>query len=209
MTRSASSSGTVNFSYNFPVASGSTCASALSTLRTRRKRTRTRPEPSSTASSGFDMAYADQSLRAYTFPYTPTLPHPSGSSYQRTASALSSASHGEPRRSLEYEYLLPPSSSASSLNFSSSYGDGAFPDSSATYAFDHHARAHSHSLSQRSQYSALGEHSLCDEDEEEDTDAAESSGLVAHSLRRQWAALSLRVRFGVFHAKRRMRARTL
>ncbi|KAJ6469198.1 hypothetical protein C8R47DRAFT_1223058 [Mycena vitilis] len=202
MTRSASSSGTVDFSYNFPVASGSTPAFASLTPRTRRKRACTRPEPSSTASNDFDdTACAERSLRAYAFPYTPALPHPSGSS------PLSSASHHELRQTVECEYLLPPSS-ASSSSFCSSYGDGAFPDSSSTYAFDHHARAHSHSLSPHSQYSTL-EHSLCDEDEDEDPKAAESSGLVAHSLRRQWAALSLRVRFRVFHAKRRMRARTL
>jgi hypothetical protein len=48
-----------------------------------------------------------------------------------------------------------------------------------------------------------------EEQQEEREEQPEHAGHALSSLRRQWAALSLRVRFGVFRMKRRMRARVM
>ncbi|KAJ7270193.1 hypothetical protein C8J57DRAFT_1321348, partial [Mycena rebaudengoi] len=48
-----------------------------------------------------------------------------------------------------------------------------------------------------------------EEEEEEDSEDVPPTPHAHHSLKHQWQALSLRVRFGVFRAKRRMRNRVM
>jgi hypothetical protein len=112
------------------------------------------------------------------------------------------------RRSVDSESPLPlpsvfsPSSgsssqpsSANSSPYFSTYDDFDAASSSSHDDFDAEERDRDPQLE--------GEEELEGEDKEN------AAGHAPSSLRRQWAALSLRVRFGVFRAKRRMRARVM
>jgi hypothetical protein len=129
----------------------------------------------------------------------------SGSSIMSACSRASKEKHGpakirKARRSVDSErpYITAPapytsspaSSPASSPYFTSSNDDD----------FEEEESHHSHD-------------SVFDFEEEEQQEEREEqqehAGHAPSSLRRQWEALSLRVRFGVFRAKRRMRARVM
>ncbi|KAJ6480734.1 hypothetical protein C8R47DRAFT_1218585 [Mycena vitilis] len=150
-------------------------------------------------------AYPSQYTAYPSYPYTLALP----SSYDSTTSALSACSRSlsrcssqkdakpakirKARRSVDSE--RPPSSFSSSPSASPASPPASLP----TYdSFD----------------SAASPSATSEDEDFEEEDGEEHAETLAptttkHTLRRHWAALSLRVRFGVFRAKRRMRDRVL
>ncbi|KAJ7649116.1 hypothetical protein DFH06DRAFT_558061 [Mycena polygramma] len=168
------------------------------------------------ASAYAPSAYPSQYTAYPSYPYTLALPHATGSSYDSTASALSACSRSlssslsrcssqkdakpakirKARRSVDSERA--PSSS--SFCFSSPSASPSSPPASLP------------SSPYLATYDSFDSAADDDQEDEEDTESPAPSPApttAKHTLRRQWAALSLRVRFGVFRAKRRMRNRVL
>jgi hypothetical protein len=198
---------------------------------TRKRRAHTHPAPTGNqwtqrAPSPPLYPYGSDALYPTAYPYTAPLllaPPPARScdsacSMLSACSAQSASKQStkekktlrKPRRSVDSDappsaFLAPtsspntsgsstsPASSPASSPYFSTYGDD-FDDESASH--DSH-------------------HSVFEDDVEgadhdaEDAGAEEPHGPAPSAFRRQWAALSLRVRFGVFRAKRRMRTRVM
>ncbi|KAJ7628047.1 hypothetical protein DFH06DRAFT_1141538 [Mycena polygramma] len=162
--------------------------------------------------------YPDPLMSLSAYWSTLSLPRHSGLSFESTASVLGPASgprlrssswcppyneekHAHAkirklRRSVDSDSRPSPLRSASSPAFSPlSYGNTEPP-----LLYDYpHSLPHTHSHSLRSPLA----HAFPDIHAEEEKEYAPRT----RSLRRQWAALVLRVRFGVFHALRRIRCR--
>ncbi|KAJ6480743.1 hypothetical protein C8R47DRAFT_1135616 [Mycena vitilis] len=141
-------------------------------------------------SSAYPYAPSAYTSRYTAYPYALALaPHATGSSYDSTASTLSACS-----RSLSSQKEKPAKIRKARRSVDSDSAPSSLP---------------SVSPSSSPHFSSYDDF----EDDEEDREAEVAEDAphphAPSTLRKQWAALSLRVRFGVFRAKRRMRARVL
>ncbi|KAJ7756035.1 hypothetical protein DFH07DRAFT_482628 [Mycena maculata] len=208
MTRSASPTGVVEFSYDFPVAS----MSALPSSRTSRTRPSSPRRPSPVrphweyvdedrdeeedeeyASYGYPSRRrgitvpipAIPSLYPYAAPQYPAYPYAAPayatpSSYESESSCSSVSHHKKIKKTRP--------ASIQSIDSSSPYSS----PSSAPYELEDDFEP------------------SFDEEEEERGRQQDVKECKPHlDLRRQWAALSLRVQFGVFRAKKRLRSRVM
>ncbi|KAJ7441605.1 hypothetical protein B0H11DRAFT_2095647 [Mycena galericulata] len=132
------------------------------------------------------------------------------SSCESTASALSSCSRSTQSHAPAKKIRKPAPAAPSTrrLSSESTRSPSSSPASSPS------SLDFSPSDEDEDAYPHVPEPELLEDDADEDAEStahphAHASSPSPHSLRRQWAALSLRVRFGVFRAKRRMRARVM
>ncbi|KAF7290473.1 hypothetical protein MKEN_01497900 [Mycena kentingensis (nom. inval.)] len=216
MTRCESPNGAVEFCYDFPVASTSKRPTHTRARSPRRHAPSPLPPTRWDSDDEEDEAYDDYSYRAHTTgnqwarapspsftpshlsPYdiyaTSALP----SSYESERSVLSSFCHRQQHAHAHTHNKIRKARR--------SVDEPAPPPLSTTYS--------SGSSAPSSPFSVLSddfsdmEEEECVEEEGMDVEG-EEEGRAPHALKKQWAALSLRVRFGVFRAKRRMRDRGL
>ncbi|KAJ7772826.1 hypothetical protein DFH07DRAFT_145528 [Mycena maculata] len=235
MTRSASPAG-VEFSYDFPVASTSTLAppSSYSSHASSRLRSRTPVRPlweDATPDADDDDDDEEPDYASYGYPTATrrrgaTVPIPTATGnqwrapsppypYSSTALSVSVSGLGYP----QYPYPNPsdtPSSYDSTRTCASAASHRKITkprrlstDSAPASPLASPPRPSPLSSSSPHSSPECAPASL-DEDEEPRGRAPHASRFKPHlDLRRQWAALSLRVRFGVFRAKRRLRGRVM
>ncbi|KAJ7756051.1 hypothetical protein DFH07DRAFT_940739 [Mycena maculata] len=206
MTRSASPTGVVEFSYHFPLASTSALpSSGTSCTRTSspRRSSPVRPQYVEDEEEYASYEYPSRrrgvtvpipaipSLHSYAAPQYPVYPYAAPfatpSSYE-IESSCSSAVHHQHRKIKKARRA-----SIESTGSSSSPASCSFTSSSA------------------SSPTASSPHDTEDDFEpelEEEAERGRTPSKPHLDLRRQWAALSLRVQFGVFRAKRRLRSRS-
>ncbi|KAJ7613081.1 hypothetical protein FB45DRAFT_938903 [Roridomyces roridus] len=229
MTRSSSPNGAVEFSYEFPRAS----TSALPVPSPRRPRspqsnTLRRPSPTRHYHSDIDDDGADDNdYEAFGYPHfrTNTLPVPLPHTGNQWAHLHPQPSYAFPSSfDSEMSALSSASQSQSKLGGAASSSHCPVRASAKKIRKPHHTRAsldeppssHSYSYSYTSSqsqdiYDEPSSYSDDDADVEDEEAIPESTTTTSpsSSLHRQWAALSLRVRFGVFRAKRRIRMHTI
>ncbi|KAJ7165210.1 hypothetical protein C8R46DRAFT_1220332 [Mycena filopes] len=233
MTRSASHNGAVEFSYDFPVAGPSTLRTPSPRRTTTHTRTRppTRPRwEASPSRSAFEHNDDDDDTEASTYdafgyPY-PRERH-TQSLAQRVAPPRARLPYGwdySYNSTSAYAYAPQPSSCDSALSAFSSKDKESTSRCPTTRAKIRKPRRSVDSDSARwSSYDLPSPHSSAfdsrrsfdvhdlelerddAEQDEEDAEEAEETASHAHPLRRHWTALALRVRLGLFRAKRRMR----
>ncbi|KAF7293369.1 hypothetical protein MKEN_01467300 [Mycena kentingensis (nom. inval.)] len=220
MTRCESPNGAVEFSYNFPVASTSKRPASTRARSPRRHAPSPLPptrwdsdDEDDEAGDDYDYSYrahttGNQWARAPSPSFTPSHLSPYDiyatsalpSSYESERSVLSSFcprqqhAHNKirkARRSVDEPAPPPPP-------LSPTYSSGSSAPSSPFSVL-------SDDFSDMEEEGCVEEEGMDVEGEEE----GRAHDHTPHALKKQWAALSLRVRFGVFRAKRRMRDRVL
>ncbi|KAJ7613493.1 hypothetical protein FB45DRAFT_938496 [Roridomyces roridus] len=190
MTRSSSPNGAIEFSYEFPRAS----TSALPVPTPRRPRspqshTLRRPSPTRHYQSDIDDDGTDDDDESFGYPHF----RPTGNQWARAP---------------QPSYAFPSSFDSEMSALSSVASQSHAPKKIRK---PHHVRASlDEPPSPSYSYDIFDEPSSYSDNDVEDDDEAipeptTPSSSPCTSLRREWVALSLRVQFGVFRAKRRIR----